>query len=213
METKELNKETKLLKFNSIVKQIADTICTDKDEGSYAGGVIKTMNRAMEGTNPKIKRAFKDFHKVQIKSDGTTGKITPLEYFISKKDENIYSSCIYDNAYVDRTTSSSDVNQIFLEHYDDSYKSRKEILNKIKSNRKLSLSYVFWLIFLVTIDNEDFNEKLNVVSDVAYILNIDNDMIEDCTVVIKTILSGKDLSNINYKSAFAKECLEVIKID
>lgn len=73
-------------------------------------------------------------------------------------------------------------------------------------NKTCNVSYhlLFWLIFIVCVDNENYNNNLNVVADVAYLLNFTEDMLNDWIIAVKGVLSGEKLYELKYKTEQGK---------
>ena len=57
----------------------------------------------------------------------------------------------------------------------------------------------------MSVDNENYNNNLSVVSDVAFILDFDEDMLKDWITAVKGVLSGKKLPELDYKTKAGKE--------
>lgn len=73
---------------------------------------------------------------------------------------------------------------------------------KGKCNIKYPL--IYWLLMAVAVDEEKYNSSLSIVSDAAYILGYNDDMVEDWTNAVKATLLGEDITKIEYKTTDAK---------
>ena len=96
-----------------------------------------------------------------------------------------------------------DVN-LFIEEIRKCNKCRS-LTGKINPRCSVPKHLMFWLIFIVSVDNENYNENLSIVSDVAYLLGFDKERLADWVVAVKGVLEGKKLNEIEYKTEAAKE--------
>ena len=95
-----------------------------------------------------------------------------------------------------------DVN-LFIEEIRKCNKCRD--FDKINPRCSVPKHLMFWLIFIVSVDNENYNENLSIVSDVAYLLGFDEERLADWVAAVKGVLEGKKLNEIEYKTKAAKE--------
>lgn len=63
---------------------------------------------------------------------------------------------------------------------------------------------LFWLIFIVSVDNENYNENLSIVSDTAYLLGFDEAKLADWITAVKGVLEGKKLNEMKYQTEEAQ---------
>ena len=145
-----------------------------------------------------------------------------FDYFIEREEENCWQESIrknvkYDNCFAQRWSrgkydSTSDIVQLI---YEKSLYNMVDMLDKIRDHsRRIGYKYqpyancsyylVFWLILYVSVSNESFNNNLNVVADVAYILEFTEDMLEDWTYAVKCALAGKKFEEISLKTIQAQ---------
>ena len=57
----------------------------------------------------------------------------------------------------------------------------------------------------MSVDNENYNNNLSVVSDVAYILDFNEEKLSDWITAVKGVLSGKKLWELDYKTEEGKD--------
>ena len=139
-------------------------------------------------------------------------KFSPIELFIESNTKSEYLNIILKNSF--RTSSycvgfelsnyvKQDVN-LFIEEIRKCNKCRS-LTGKINPRCSVPKHLMFWLIFIVSVDNENYNENLSIVSDVAYLLGFDKERLADWVVAVKGVLEGKKLNEIEYKTEAAKE--------
>lgn len=188
--------EMKLKKFEMLIRDIDEylgysgiekDVCIEKDENTSG-------NNSQKNNEDKI-------------------KFSPIELFIESNTKSEYLNIILKNSF--RTSCycgqcdfklsnyvKQDVN-LFIEEI------RKcneccDIMGEFNVPCSVPMHLMFWLIFIVSVDNENYNENLSIVSDVAYLLGFDEERLADWVVAVKGVLEGKKLNEIEYKTEAAK---------
>lgn len=165
---------------------------------------------------------YKTVSKVLENGDEITEKvyISPLEYILDinekTNENNKYLKIIYDNCFQHRGLGYGSDKCFELERIEiDNTTKFIETIRRCNSCTKSSYGYyptrcgvpkhlLFWLIFIVSIDNDNYNENLSVVSDVAYLLGFDEKKLEDWITAVKGVLEGKKLNEMKYQTEDAK---------
>lgn len=137
--------------------------------------------------------------------------ISPLEFLIDNDGKSEYLNLIYKNSFSKRSGIFSRTDCINL------VKIEKQDITKFiecirKCNGCANTLYkcnvpnhlLFWLIFIVSVDNDNYNENLSIVSDTAYLLGFDEKKLQDWIVAVKGVLEGKKLKELKYQTKEAK---------
>ena len=55
----------------------------------------------------------------------------------------------------------------------------------------------------IAVDNDNYNEKINIISDMAYLIGFNEEMIKDWIYVVKMVLKSEkiDLNKLNTEEA------------
>lgn len=139
------------------------------------------------------------------------GDIFPLDFFIEKSENNQWLISILNNTFTHLERSKQmdcSILSFFIE--------KDNIMELVKwirdcdscggkgKNCHFASHLLFWLIFTMAVDNENYNNNLSVVSDVAFVLDFDEDMLKDWITAVKGVLSGKKLPELEYKTEAGK---------
>ena len=137
--------------------------------------------------------------------------ISPLEFLIDNDGKSEYLNLIYKNSFSKRYGSVRCSNCI------DLAKIEKQDITKfivcirkcngcVFGSRRTNVPnhLLFWLIFIVSVDNDNYNENLSIVSDTAYLLGFDEKKLQDWIVAVKGVLEGKKLKELKYQTEEAK---------
>lgn len=142
--------------------------------------------------------------------------ISPLEFIIDNDKKNEYLNIIYRNTFKNRGVG---IRGSYYCHEFYEIDITKFIEKIRKCNRCIGSNVarfcnekqcnvpnhlLFWLIFIVCVDNDNYNENLNVVSDTAYLLGFDEKKLGDWITAVKGVLSGKKLNEMKYQTEDAK---------
>ncbi len=135
--------------------------------------------------------------------------ISPIEFFLDNGGKNEYINLIYKNSFHIRTSSVYPC--INLENIEKNDVTKVvELLRKCNTscNEYTSCNVpnhlLFWLIFIVSVDNENYNENLSIVSDTAYLLGFDEAKLADWITAVKGVLKGKKLNEMKYQTKVAQ---------
>ncbi len=194
------SEDMKMKKFEMLVKDIDDYL------GSTGIWGLKEITKIDENSEEKTEIV----------------PISPLEYIFDDEEKNEYINIIYKNTFKNRMDSMWTG---FCDHHNDlnlNEIDNKDIIKFIEKIRKCnecggikkrrcraSNHLMFWLIFIVCVDNDNYNENLNVVSDMAYLLGFDEKKLSDWITAVKGVLSGKKLNEMRYQTEDAKKFFKV----
>lgn len=143
-------------------------------------------------------------------------KFSPIELFIESKMKSEYLNIILKNSFGDSLANYCKEGGFYLSNYVEG--DVNLFIEKIRKCNKCRNGYMtnvetcsvprhlmFWLIFIVSVDNKNYNENLSIVSDVAYLLGFDEEKLADWVVAVKGVLEGKKLNEMEYKTEAAKK--------
>ena len=142
--------------------------------------------------------------------------ISPLEFIIDNDKKNEYLNIIYRNTFKNRGVGIVDldycrelgeIEKQNITKFIEEIRKCNECTNTRYNNVKqcnVPNHLLFWLIFIVCVDNDNYNENLNVVSDTAYLLGFDEKKLGDWITAVKGVLSGKKLNEMKYQTEDAK---------
>lgn len=182
--------EMKLKKFEMLIRDI--------DEYLGSTGIVKDVYiEKDENTSGNNSQKNEDKRK-----------FSPIELFIESNTKSEYLNIILKNSF--RTSCGCYGYDFALSKY-----VKQDVnlfIEKIRECNKCYHEYkcsvpmhlMFWLIFIVSVDNENYNENLSIVSDVAYLLGFDEERLADWVVAVKGVLEGKKLNEMEYKTESAK---------
>lgn len=183
--------EMKLKKFEMLIRDI--------DEYLGSTGIIKDVYIEKD-ENTSGNNSQKNEDKILF---------SPIELFIESNTKSEYLNIILKNSF--RTYCGNCPWDFELSNY-----VKQDVNLFIEQIRKCNKCYnewqccsvpmhlMFWLIFIVSVDNENYNENLSIVSDVAYLLGFDEERLADWVVAVKGVLEGKKLNEMEYKTESAK---------
>lgn len=138
--------------------------------------------------------------------------ISPLEFLIDNDGKSEYLNLIYKNSFNKRGVGiigndkccaldrieKQDITK-FIEQIRKCNGCTNTRYNKVEQCN-IPNHLLFWLIFIVCVDNDNYNENLNVVSDTAYLLGFDEKKLGDWIIAVKGVLSGKKLNEMKYQT-------------
>mgnify|MGYP004638636861 CR=1 FL=1 len=134
--------------------------------------------------------------------------ISPLEFLIDNDGKSEYLNLIYKNSFSKRYGRNC-IDLAEIEKQDiTTFIARIRKCNGCfyDASRRTSVPnhLLFWLIFIVSVDNDNYNENLSIVSDTAYLLGFDEKKLQDWIVAVKGVLEGKKLKELKYQTEEAK---------
>lgn len=130
-----------------------------------------------------------------------------LELFINRNPQNVWMESVFNNSFSD----SGEVSGCLSGDYSDIINTN-DIISFIEGMRwcKDECGFeshcndgshlMFWLIFMISIDSENYNNNLSVVSDTAFMLGFDEEKLSDWITAVKGVLAGKKLSELEYQT-------------
>ena len=196
------SEDMKMKKFEMLVKDIDDYL------GSTAISGEKEITKIDENSEEKTEIV----------------PISPLEFIFDDEEKNEYINIIYKNTFKNRTNNlwsglcersyDLELNEIdnkdiikFIEKIRkcNECEGSKKCDGSKKRTCRVPNHLMFWLIFIVCVDNDNYNENLNVVSDMAYLLGFDEKKLSDWITAVKGAVSGKKLNEMRYQTEDAKE--------
>lgn len=135
----------------------------------------------------------------------------PLLYLIDEKSKESWLECILENSYqiIFAPNCSLHINLCEIE--------KNNTMEFIREIRKCDCDkgkecnaashLMFWLLFAISVDNENYNNNLNVAADVAFLLDFDEETLSDWITAVKGVLSGKNYMNLSIKQKMARDFL------
>lgn len=138
-----------------------------------------------------------------------TNEISLLDYFIDDNERSVWLKAIFEASsllYNYSVGAGCPYNLDFSKIVKDDTMSCINNLRKcnhcyLSGGRPYYPSWLlFWLIFIVSVDNENYNNNLSVVADVAYLLEFSEEELADWITAVKGVLAGKKLSELEYKT-------------
>lgn len=153
--------------------------------------------------------------------DESEGQINPLKLLLGETSNNKYGQVILDKSF-----NSNIVLNWVCSYYDyNKYCINNDTPNKIdalielcrvcntcnpyiikhglKRNCNLSGQLIFFSLMYIAVDNDNYNEKINIISDMAYLIGFNEEMIKDWIYVVKMVLKSEkiDLNKLNTEEA------------
>lgn len=201
----------------SVIQRKGDKMKSDEMKLKKYEILVKDIDTYLGRTGLSGEMRTEIIKNVEGEDESITVPISPLEFLLDKPKDNKWLEGIFDNTFLKRGVGMMSIdtciNLIDIEK-DDVMKFLERIrkcnscTNTSFNNPKycnVPYHLLFWLIFSMSVDNENYNNNLSVVSDVAYILNFDEEMVKDWIAAVKGVLEGKKLQQINYKTDAAKK--------
>lgn len=131
--------------------------------------------------------------------------LNPLKIIFDKDKVNIYAKKIINDSMI--------TNNIWLGGLGNKIESIKntgsvgikELVKECREKSNLGFNIIFWSLFIIAVDENAYNEKLSDISDIAYMVNFTEEMLEDWITALRLILEGKDFKNYLYSSKEANK--------
>lgn len=133
-------------------------------------------------------------------------RLNPLKLLFGEEWDNEYERIVIENTF-DKMYGN-----IFYEDWND-IKELIKVYN-LKKKKWDNLIYntgvqvVFFSLIILAIDNECYNEKLNILTDFAYLIGFDEEMISDWILAVKSILLMEKIDVSKMKSNNARNFFE-----
>lgn len=64
----------------------------------------------------------------------------------------------------------------------------KDLVQMLRNDYYEAIRFMFWSLFAVAVDKANYDEKVSLIADFAYMIEIDEKSIEDIIMVIKVVL-------------------------
>lgn len=137
--------------------------------------------------------------------------LSPIEFFIENNGKNEYINLLLKNSFRRQYAFLCQGRTSLNEYKKEDVIKVVEKIRECNSCQNGRIQYcntpghlMFWLIFIVSIDNENYNENLSVVSDVAYLLGFDETKLADWITAVKGVIEGKRLNEMKYQTEDAE---------
>lgn len=129
-----------------------------------------------------------------------------FNFFFDRNKNNPWIEGLFNNTFTEGRPLLCDARSRIEKDNIMGLVSRIRNCNSCRYNGGCNSSYhlMFWLIFMVSVDNDNFNNNLSLVADMAYLLYFSEDMLEDWITAVKGVLSGKSLKELSYKTEVGK---------
>lgn len=158
-----------------------------------------------------LRKKFGQFYNYKYYNNYNENK-NPLKCLLGENSNNQYVQIILDNSF-NKEIFNSQIRVWFPKsNYNDEKITIKELIDECSTkdnephdhnlNRKISNfggEVIFFALMTIAIDNELYNENISIISDMAYIIGFNPEMMNDWIYVVKIILEGKkiDLKKLN----------------
>lgn len=146
----------------------------------------------------------------------------PLKYLFGEKSNNIYAQIILDKSFNEEVVSKRAGYGNCIYRWKNN--TSKELLDACRSCNKnctyglssfagkcnLSSQLIFFALLFIAVDNDSYNEKVNIISDMAYLIEFDAEMMSDWIYVVKKVLDGEKIDFNKFKTEEAKKFFKVL---
>ena len=186
-------------------------------KGFSRGGNIKMTSEEMKLV--KFETIITDLWKKfnSFKGEETSNK-NPLKYLFGEKSNNKYAQIILDKSFNEEVASKQAKLNCTYKWKNDTAKELIDACRECNTNcrlnvvRKCNLSrqLIFFALIFVATDNDDYNEKINVISDMAYLIGFDAEMMKDWIYAVKTVLGDEKINFNKFKTEEAKDFFLVL---
>lgn len=79
----------------------------------------------------------------------------------------------------------------------------KDLTQMLRNDHYEAIRFIFWALFAVAVDKRNYDEKVSLIADFAYMIKIDEKSIADIIMVIKVAL-GEDKEQLKFQTKDAK---------
>lgn len=168
--------EIKLVKFKSLIKDIGESKKVQVKAGSINPfKIIFGINI----TNSYIYTIMKESVTNGDFNSHEKSLFNELAASINKAIENNFA----EEFYYDKNSSTNEIDCVGME----------KIIEYGKRNKYEGRKILFWSLMIIAIDENLYNEKIDVVADMAYLFKFSEEMLEDWITGVKLILQGEEL--------------------
>ena len=132
----------------------------------------------------------------------------PLKYLFGEKSNNKYAQIILDKSFNEEVVLKRAgygnctymwKNNTAKELVDACRSCNKSCTygsNSFEASCNLSSQLIFFALLFIAVDNDSYNSKVNIISDMAYLTGFNGEMMSDWIYAVKTVLDG-DLMDFN----------------
>lgn len=128
-----------------------------------------------------------------------------LEILFDVEKVNIYAKKIIEDSFIinESRINNNNPNICYLIS-DVKILELKDIIKLYRKN-DVKFHFIFWSLFIIAVDENAYNEKLSDISDIAYMVNFTEEMLEDWITALRLILEGNDFKSYLYSSKEANK--------
>ena len=146
----------------------------------------------------------------------------PLKYLFGEKSNNKYGQIILDKSFNDKVASKragygnciyrwkNDTVKELVDACRFCNKSCTYGINSFEASCNLSSQLIFFALLFIAVDNDSYNEKVNIISDMAYLIEFNAEMISVWIYAVKAILEVKKIDFNQFKTEEAKKFFKVL---
>lgn len=154
-----------------------------------------------------------------VKNIPGSKRVTQVSLLLGDKANNVFSDIILNRKVSDRDCPMGYTGGI-IQYDGGTQESIEELLSSDYCSKTCSRKWsgcsrpgqtIFYALLALAVDNDLYDEKLEIVSDVAYLMGFNEDMMEDWTIAVKRFLLAKKLNSKNMKTEEARlffSCLD-----
>lgn len=197
-----MSENTKILKFTILVEDVNRVI--QPFEISEAACIAsEIVGQSIVEAKPVIRNFFRKESESSRNSSISNGVNyfkgintvkSPLRLFIDSKKTNEYSKVILNNAKFKLDEWAEYTSGRSLMDLKENILMTKKLIEILRNptNKRESLNFIFWLLFISTVDNADYDEKISTIADLSYMIGLSDEVIKDLTNVVKVVLGDED---------------------
>lgn len=155
-----------------------------------------------------VEGLWKKFKKFKIENTG----ISSLKSLLGENSDNKYAQIILDKSFNKKVATS--ICSYTCQHYTmigliDGCRYCNKCSRVILCN--LPNQLIFFALMFVAIDNKAYNEKLNIISDLACLVDFNMEMIDDWIYVVKAVLNEELIDFRRFNTRKAELFFKVLK--
>ncbi|MFL0250948.1 hypothetical protein ACJDT4_10990 [Clostridium neuense] len=79
----------------------------------------------------------------------------------------------------------------------------KDLTQMLRNDHYEAIRFIFWALFAVAVDKRNYDEKVSLIADFAYMIKIDEKSIADIIMVVKVAL-GEDKEQLKFQTKDVK---------
>lgn len=137
-------------------------------------------------------------------SEAERSEANPLNLIFYNESDNDYLKTILSKARFNlpswyskyRTTKFNDLNiKISV---------TKDLIQMLRNDHYEAIRFIFWALLAVAVDRRNYDEKLSLIADFAYMIKIDEKSIVDIIMVIRVVL-GEEKEQLKFQTKEVKD--------